>query len=91
VPLPREGADPQLRFVGADKATAGLAWPQRQSKRRRGLLAPSNPVGDIGLDFGRSRDQRRTALDESRVIGYSPIIGGKPLARQGRRSVGDRG
>lgn len=66
-------------FVGADKATAAPGVVEAISGADLVLLAPSNPVVSIGaiLAVGGIRAALRTTT--APVIGYSPIIAGKPL------------
>ncbi len=66
-------------FVGAEEATAGPGVTDAIEQADVVLLAPSNPVVSIGsiLGIGGIRAALRSA--KARVIGYSPIIGGKPL------------
>jgi LPPG:FO 2-phospho-L-lactate transferase len=66
-------------FVGADKATAGPGVTDAIADADVVLIAPSNPVVSIGsiLAIGGIRGALRSTT--ARVIGYSPIIGGKPL------------
>jgi LPPG:FO 2-phospho-L-lactate transferase len=66
-------------FVGAEKATAGPGVIEAIEAADIVLLAPSNPVVSIGAILaipGIRGALRRTSAP---VIGYSPIIGGKPL------------
>jgi len=66
-------------FVGADKVVAGPGVIEAIETADVVLIAPSNPVVSIGpiLTIGGVRAALRTTT--ARVIGYSPIIGGKPL------------
>ncbi len=67
-------------FVGADTATAGPG--RRRSPSRRAdvvLLAPSNPVVSIGAILNVPGIRGALRSTTARVIGYSPIIAGKPL------------
>lgn len=66
-------------FVGADKATAAPGVVEAITEADVVLLAPSNPVVSIGaiLAVGGIRAALRSTA--APVIGYSPIIGGKPL------------
>jgi LPPG:FO 2-phospho-L-lactate transferase len=66
-------------FVGADKATAGPGVVEAIETADVVLLAPSNPVVSIGAILaipGIRGALRRTSAP---VIGYSPIVDGKPL------------
>ncbi len=66
-------------FVGAETATAGPGVAEAIADADAVLLAPSNPVVSIGtiLNIPGIRGALRSTA--ARVIGYSPIIGGKPL------------
>ncbi|MCB0925418.1 MAG: 2-phospho-L-lactate transferase [Mycobacterium sp.] len=66
-------------FVGADKATAAPGVVEAITGADLVLLAPSNPVVSTGaiLAVGGIRAALRTTT--APVIGYSPIIAGKPL------------
>ena len=66
-------------FVGAETATAGPGVTEAIAGADVVLIAPSNPVVSIGaiLAIGGVRGALRTT--SAPVIGYSPIIAGKPL------------
>jgi LPPG:FO 2-phospho-L-lactate transferase len=66
-------------FVGADSATAGPGVVEAIETADVVLIAPSNPVVSIGtiLNIAGIRGALRTTT--ARVIGYSPIVAGKPL------------
>lgn len=66
-------------FVGADEAKAGPGVAEAIAEADAVLLAPSNPVVSIGavLAVGGVRGALRTTT--APVIGYSPIVSGKPL------------
>lgn len=66
-------------FVGADTAAAGPGVTEAIENADVVLIAPSNPVVSIGaiLAVGGIRGALRTT--PAPVIGYSPIIAGKPL------------
>ncbi|MHC9291405.1 2-phospho-L-lactate transferase [Mycobacterium sp. LTG2003] len=66
-------------FVGAEQATAGPGVTQAIAEADVVLLAPSNPVVSVGpiLQIPGIRGALRSTA--APVIGYSPIIGGKPL------------
>ena len=66
-------------FVGSEKATAGPGVVDAITGADVVMLAPSNPVVSIGaiLSVGGIRAALRSTA--APVIGYSPIIGGKPL------------
>ncbi|MDZ7887178.1 MAG: 2-phospho-L-lactate transferase [Mycobacterium sp.] len=66
-------------FVGSDKATATPGVTEAIADADVVLIAPSNPVVSIGsiLTVGGIRGALRST--SAPVIGYSPIIAGKPL------------
>ncbi|MGE0220785.1 2-phospho-L-lactate transferase [Mycolicibacterium sp.] len=66
-------------FVGADTATAGPGVIEAIEGADVVLIAPSNPVVSVGsiLAIGGIRAALRATA--APVIGYSPIIDGKPL------------
>ena len=66
-------------FVGAETATAGPGVTEAIEGADIVLIAPSNPVVSIGaiLAIGGIRAALRATA--APVIGYSPIIAGKPL------------
>ncbi len=66
-------------FVGADTASAGPGVVESIETADVVLVAPSNPVVSIGsiLAIPGIRGALRTTT--ARIIGYSPIIAGKPL------------
>lgn len=66
-------------YVGADQATAGPGVVEAIGDADIVLLAPSNPVVSIGpiLQIPGIRGALRSTA--APVIGYSPIIAGKPL------------
>lgn len=66
-------------YVGADQATAGPGVVEAIGDADIVLLAPSNPVVSIGpiLQIPGVRGALRST--SAPVIGYSPIIAGKPL------------
>ncbi|WP_395307752.1 2-phospho-L-lactate transferase [Mycobacterium sp. AMU20-3851] len=66
-------------FIGADKATAAPGVTEAIAGADIVLIAPSNPVVSIGsiLAVGGIRGALRSTA--APVIGYSPIIAGKPL------------
>ena len=66
-------------FVGADKATAGPGVTEAIETADVVLLAPSNPVVSIGSILAIPGIRGALRSTTARVIGYSPIIGGKPL------------
>ena len=66
-------------FVGADKATAGPGVAEAIATADVVLLAPSNPVVSIGAILAVPGIRGALRSTPAPVIGYSPIIGGKPL------------
>ena len=67
-------------FVGAEKATAGPGVAEAIEAADVVFLAPSNPVVSDRRDPGDSGYPRRScARPSAPVVGYSPIIAGKPL------------
>jgi LPPG:FO 2-phospho-L-lactate transferase len=66
-------------FVGADKATAGPGVTEAIETADVVLLAPSNPVVSIGAILAVPGIRGALRSTTARVIGYSPIIGGKPV------------
>jgi LPPG:FO 2-phospho-L-lactate transferase len=66
-------------FVGAEKATAGPGVVEAIESADAVLLAPSNPVVSIGAILAVPGIRGALRSTSARVIGYSPIIGGKPL------------
>lgn len=66
-------------FVGSEKAVAGPGVVDAITGADVVILAPSNPVVSIGaiLAVGGIRGALRST--PAPVVGYSPIIGGKPL------------
>jgi LPPG:FO 2-phospho-L-lactate transferase len=66
-------------FVGADKATAGPGVVDAIAGADAVLLAPSNPVVSIGSILAVPGIRGALRSTPARVIGYSPIVSGKPL------------
>ena len=66
-------------FVGSEKATAGPGVVDAIIEADVVMLAPSNPVVSVGaiLAVPGIRGARRST--SAPVVGYSPIIDGKPL------------
>lgn len=77
--LPCPGADAQLCFVGAEKSSAATEAIAALADADIIMLAPSNPVVSIGAIL--AVPGIRAALREATapIVGYSPIIGEKPL------------
>ncbi len=66
-------------YVGADKATAGPGVTEAIESADVVLLAPSNPVVSIGAILAVPGIRAALRSTTACVVGYSPIIGGKPL------------
>ena len=66
-------------FVGADKATAGPGVTDAIASADVVLIAPSNPVVSIGAILAVPGIRGALRSTSARVIGYSPIVAGKPL------------
>ena len=66
-------------FIGAESASAGPGVLEAIGGADIVMIAPSNPVVSIGavLTIGGVRGALRST--SAPVVGYSPIIGGKPL------------
>ncbi|MHA3023211.1 2-phospho-L-lactate transferase [Mycobacterium sp. BMJ-28] len=66
-------------FVGSDKATAAPGVQDAIAGADVVLLAPSNPVVSIGTILAVPGIRGALRSTPAPVIGYSPIIAGKPL------------
>ncbi|MCW2564778.1 MAG: 2-phospho-L-lactate transferase [Mycobacterium sp.] len=66
-------------FVGAEAATAGPGVTEAIETADVVLLAPSNPVVSIGAIMAVPGIRGALRSTSARVVGYSPIIAGKPL------------
>jgi LPPG:FO 2-phospho-L-lactate transferase len=66
-------------FVGAEKATAGPDVVDAINQADIVFLAPSNPVVSIGSILAIPGIRGALRSTAAPVVGYSPIIGGKPL------------
>ncbi len=66
-------------FVGAEKATAGPDVAAAIAEADIVFVAPSNPVVSIGAILAVPGIRGALRSTSAPVIGYSPIIGGKPL------------
>ena len=66
-------------FVGAEKATAGPGVAEAITGADVVMLAPSNPVVSIGAILAVPGTRSALRSTAAPVIGYSPIIDGKPL------------
>jgi LPPG:FO 2-phospho-L-lactate transferase len=65
--------------VGAEAATAGPGVAEAIEKADVVLLAPSNPVVSIGAILAVPGIRGALRSTSAPVVGYSPIIAGKPL------------
>ncbi|MCW1960114.1 MAG: 2-phospho-L-lactate transferase [Mycobacterium sp.] len=74
-----EIATHSFAFVGSETATAGPGVVEAITGADVVMIAPSNPVVSVGaiLAIGGVRSALRST--PAPVIGYSPIVGGKPL------------
>jgi len=66
-------------FVGAETATAAPGVAEAIAGADVVMLAPSNPVVSIGSIFAIGGIRGALRSTPAPVIGYSPIVGGKPL------------
>ena len=66
-------------FVGAEQATAGPRVAEALAEADVVFLAPSNPVVSIGAILAVPGIRGALRSTAAPVIGYSPIIAGKPL------------
>jgi LPPG:FO 2-phospho-L-lactate transferase len=66
-------------FVGADTATAGPGVTEAIADADVVLLAPSNPVVSIGTILAVPGIRGALRSTSAPVVGYSPIVAGKPL------------
>lgn len=66
-------------FVGAERATAGPGVVEAIETADAVLLAPSNPVVSIGAILNVPGIRGALRRTNAKVIGYSPIVSGKPL------------
>lgn len=66
-------------FVGADTASAGPGVTEAIAEADVVLLAPSNPVVSIGTILAVPGVRGALRSTAAPVIGYSPIVAGKPL------------
>ncbi|HZG91234.1 MAG TPA: 2-phospho-L-lactate transferase, partial [Pseudonocardia sp.] len=65
--------------VGADRATVLPAVRDAIAGADAVLVAPSNPVVSIGSSLGVPGVREALAATPARVVGLSPIVGGRPL------------
>ena len=66
-------------FIGTEKATAAPGVADAIAGADVVLLAPSNPVVSIGSILAVAGLRRALRSTPAQVIGYSPIVAGKPL------------
>jgi LPPG:FO 2-phospho-L-lactate transferase len=66
-------------FVGAEKASAAAEAVAAIAEADVILLAPSNPVVSVGAILAVPGIRGALRAAKAPVVGYSPIIGGKPL------------
>jgi len=66
-------------FVGSEKATAGAGVVEAISTADVVILAPSNPVVSIGAILAIAGIRGALRSTAAPVVGYSPIVDGKPL------------
>ncbi|MCV7193234.1 2-phospho-L-lactate transferase [Mycolicibacterium brumae] len=66
-------------FVGSESATAGPGVAEALTEADVVFIAPSNPVVSIGAILAVPGVRAALRSTAAPVIGYSPIIGGKPL------------
>ncbi|HEU0190269.1 MAG TPA: 2-phospho-L-lactate transferase [Mycobacterium sp.] len=66
-------------FVGAEKATAAPGVAEAITEADAVLIAPSNPVVSVGAVLAIPGIRAALRSTTAPVIGYSPIISGKPL------------
>jgi LPPG:FO 2-phospho-L-lactate transferase len=66
-------------FVGAEKASATTEAVEAITDADIILLAPSNPVVSIGAILAVPGIRGALRAGRGPIVGYSPIIGGKPL------------
>src|SRR5258708_1311355 len=66
-------------FIGAEKATAATEAVAAIADADVIMLAPSNPVVSIGAILAVPGIRAALRAATAPIVGYSPIIGGKPL------------
>jgi LPPG:FO 2-phospho-L-lactate transferase len=66
-------------FVGAEKASATTETVEAIAEADVIMLAPSNPVVSVGAILAVPGVRAALRAASAPVVGYSPIIGGKPL------------
>ena len=66
-------------FIGSESASAGPGVVDAITGADVVLLAPSNPVVSVGAILGVSGIRGALRSTAAAVVGYSPIVAGKPL------------
>ncbi|MDT5229758.1 MAG: 2-phospho-L-lactate transferase [Mycobacterium sp.] len=66
-------------FIGAEKAHAAAEVTEAIADADIILMAPSNPVVSVGAILAIPGIRAALRSTDAPVVGYSPIIGGKPL------------
>ncbi|MGI9124230.1 MAG: 2-phospho-L-lactate transferase [Mycobacterium sp.] len=66
-------------FIGSESASAGPGVVEAITGADVVLLAPSNPVVSVGAILGVSGIRGALRSTAAPVVGYSPIVAGKPL------------
>jgi LPPG:FO 2-phospho-L-lactate transferase len=66
-------------FIGAEKASAATEATAAIANADIVLLAPSNPVVSVGAILAVPGIRGALRATAAPIVGYSPIIGGKPL------------
>src|ERR1700753_3156235 len=68
-----------LAFIGAEKAHATAEVTEAIADADIILVAPSNPVVSVGAILAVPGIRGALRSTDAPIVGYSPIIGGKPL------------
>lgn len=90
----RHRADPpvvSVRFEGADTAVAGPGVLDALERAETILVCPSNPVISIGPILAVPGVRDVLVARRDRVVGVSPIIGGRPVRGPADRLMGPLG
>ncbi len=66
-------------FVGSEKATAGAGVTEAIAAADVVMIAPSNPVVSVGAILAIPGIRAALRATPAPVVGYSPIVAGKPL------------
>ncbi|MDQ3884138.1 MAG: 2-phospho-L-lactate transferase [Thermoproteota archaeon] len=69
-----------VRYDGADNATANPAAINAISKSQAVVIAPANPISSIGPILALANLRKELALNRYKVIAISPLIGGKAVS-----------